>query len=568
MGVKSVIIFTAFLFFVLFSSAQTCTTIGQNPSTAFPVCGTSAFSQTTVPNCGGKPVPGPCAAKDNVTDTNPFWYKFTCFSAGTLGFLINPADLSDDYDWQLFDVTGRNPNDVYTDKSLLVSCNWSGNTGLTGSSSAGRSLYNCAGTDYPTFSSMPTLKVNHNYLLLVSHFTKFRPSQKGYQLSFGGGTASITDTVPPALKGINSSCDATKIYIQLNKRMKCSSLAADGSDFVISPAVAGINSAVSFCNAFDMDSLELNLSDRLPVGNYIISVKNGSDENTLLDNCGTNIPVGNSLPLTILPLAPTPMDSLTPVKCAPQSLQLIFRKNILCNSVAPDGSDFIVTGPSPVNVINAVTDCMNDASKIITVNLSAPVVNAGTYQIKLKTGDDGNTILDECSEQTPAGSSIDFTVKDTVSADFTYQVDLGCLWDTIHFIHDGKNEINQWFWQLYYNGTSTLQNPVTYFNSFGMKKIILTVSNGFCSDTISKQIFLDNELKAGFETNNILCPEDSAVFKNTSMGKIVSYDWNFQNGNFSMDQNPFHKNIRSYLLKKIIRLRLLFKIISVVLIRL
>ena len=550
MRVKSVIILTAFLFFVLLARAQTCTTIGQNPSTAFPVCGTSVFSQTTVPNCGGKIVPGPCAAKDSVTDTNPFWYKFTCFSAGTLGFLIDPADQDDDYDWQLFDVTGHNPNDVYTDKSLLVSCNWSGNPGLTGSSSAGRSLYNCAGFSYPTFSSMPSLKLNHDYLLLVSHFTKFRPSQKGYQLSFGGGTASITDTIPPALKSINSSCDATKIYIQLNKRMKCSSLAADGSDFVISSAVAKINSAVPFCNAFDMDSLELNLSGRLPIGDYIISVKNGTDGNTLLDNCGTNIPVGNSLPLSILPLAPTPMDSLIPVKCAPQSLQLIFRENILCNSVAPNGSDFIVTGPSPVNVINAVTDCVNDGSKTITINLSAPIVNAGIYQIKLKTGDDGNTILDECSEQTPAGSSISFTVKDTVSADFTYQIDLGCRWDTIHFVHDGKNEVNQWFWQLYYNGTSTLQNPVTYFNSFGMKKIILTVSNGFCTDTISKQIFLDNELKAAFETSNILCPEDSAVFKNTSIGKIISYDWNFQNGNFSMDQNPFPQKYSIILTEK------------------
>jgi gliding motility-associated-like protein len=539
MHVKRVILLTAFLFFVLFAGAQNaCTTLGQNPATAFPVCGTSVFSQTTVPYCGGKRVPGPCASTDSLTDTNPFWYKFTCFSPGTLGFLINPDDLGDDYDWQLFDITGHDPNDVYTDKSLFVSCNWSGNTGLTGASSAGRSLNNCAGPSYPTFSSMPTLKLNHDYLLLVSHFTKFKPGQAGYKLSFGGGTASITDTVPPALKSLGSSCDATKIYVKLNKKMKCSSLASDGSDFAISPAGVKINSATAFCTAFDMDSVELNLSGRLPVGNYTISVKNGTDGNTLLDNCGRNIPVGNSLPLSILPLAPTPMDSLIPVKCAPQSLQLFFKKNILCNSVAADGSDFFVTGPSPVNVLSAVTNCINNGTRIITVNLSAPVVNAGTYEIKLKVGNDGNTIIDECSEQTPVGSALNFTVKDTVSAGFTYKIDQGCKQDTVYFFHDAKHEVNQWFWRLDYNGTSTLQNPVSYFNSFGTKQIILSVSNGFCSDTVNKKILLDNTLKAAFETNNILCPEDSAFFKNTSIGNIVSYDWNFQNGNFSVNKNP------------------------------
>jgi len=539
MRVKLVILLPAFLLFALCAGAQNaCTTLGQNPATAFPVCGTSVFSQTTVPNCGGKRIPGPCATTDSLTDTNPFWYKFTCFSPGTLGFLIKPVDLGDDYDWQLFDITAHDPNDVYTDKTLFVSCNWSGNTGLTGASSAGRSLNNCAGTSYPTFSSMPTLKLNHDYLLLVSHFTKFKPGQAGYELSFGGGTASITDTIPPALKSLSSSCDATKIYIKLNKKMKCSSLALDGSDFAISPAVVKINSATAFCNGFDMDSVELNLNGRLPVGNYTISVKNGTDGNTLFDNCGRNIPVGNSLPLNILPLAPTPMDSMVPVKCAPQSLQLIFRKNILCNSVASDGSDFIVNGPSPVSVVSTTTNCVNTVTKSIILNLSSPIVNGGTYRIILKTGNDGNTIVDECSEQTTVGSALSFNVKDTVSADFSYQIAAGCKQDTVLFMHDGKHQVNRWLWQLDYNGTSNLQNPVTYFNSFGTKQIILSVSNGFCSDTVTKNIILDNELKAAFETNNTLCPEDTAVFKNTSIGNIVSYDWNFQNGNFSTDENP------------------------------
>jgi gliding motility-associated-like protein len=90
-----------------------------------------------------------------------------------------------------------------------------------------------------------------------------------------------------------------------------------------------------------------------------------------------------------------------------------------------------------------------------------------------------------------------------------------------------------------YNGTSTLQNPVSYFSTFGIKNIRLSVSNGFCTDTVTKEVNLDNELKAAFETNNTLCPEDSASFKNQSIGNIVSYYWNFQNGNTSESENPY-----------------------------
>src|ERR1700722_18991896 len=109
MGARKLLI----LFFLSFrllavslnGSAQACTTLGQTPATAFPVCGTSVFKQDNVPLCGNNLVPTPCQDATPYTDKNPFWYKFTCFTAGTLGFLITPNTASDDYDWQLFDIT-------------------------------------------------------------------------------------------------------------------------------------------------------------------------------------------------------------------------------------------------------------------------------------------------------------------------------------------------------------------------------------------------------------------------------------------------------------------------------
>jgi gliding motility-associated-like protein len=541
MKLKSAIFLFIFLTLCLFAKTQTCTTIGQTPSTAFPVCGTTTFKQSTVPLCNSNSlyVPG-CSGSGNAdyANKNPFWYKFTCYTSGTLGFLITPNNLADDYDWQLYDVTGHNPDEIYTNDHIIVTGNWAGNPGTTGASKDGANFIQCASSydgSEPRFSKMPNLIAGHQYILLVSHFTD---TQSGYSLSFGDGTAVITDTTKPALKELNSSCSATHLFVRLNKHMQCKSLAADGSDFTLSPGTIKIISAKAVCTGFDMDSLLLELSGPLPVGKYSLSVKEGTDGNTLLDNCDNPIPVGSSLPLVIEPLAPTPMDSLSPLQCAPQSLQLVFKKNILCSTVAPDGSDFAVSGPSAVNITGATTNCTDDLTQTITINLSAPIQKGGVYQIELKTGTDGNTILDECSQQTPIGSMIRFVVKDTVSADFTYHVAAGCKMDTVQFLHNGRNGVDQWNWQLDYNGKSNLQNPVTYFMPNGQKTIQLAVSNGFCNDSATKIISLGNELKAAFETNNTICPEDTAVFQNQSIGDIVSYYWDFKNGTISTDQNP------------------------------
>src|SRR6266513_201248 len=101
---KQSIFIIVFFLFANHLLAQTCTNIGQTPESAFPVCGTDAFIQNTVPICGNINVPVPCNDGAMYQNKNPYWYKFTCYQAGTFGFVITPFDLNDDYDWQLFDV--------------------------------------------------------------------------------------------------------------------------------------------------------------------------------------------------------------------------------------------------------------------------------------------------------------------------------------------------------------------------------------------------------------------------------------------------------------------------------
>jgi len=520
-----------------------CTTLGQTPATAFPVCGTSVFNQTTVPICSTNSlyVPG-CTGNSNAlyANKNPFWYKFTCYESGSLGFVITPNDPTDDYDWQLYDITGLDPNEVFTNANIIVTGNWAGNPGPTGTKFDGVGYIQCASAYNGTesrFARMPNIIQGHTYLLLVSHFTD---SQSGYSLSFGGGTAVITDSTLPKLSTVSVSCDNKQLFVKLNKKMKCKSLVSDGSDFTVT--APGINviaaTGINCNNAFDMDSLVLTLSAPLPPGDWDLVIKNGSDTNTLLDNCDRNINPGDLLSFKIKPIQPTPMDSISPVACAPQTLQLVFSKAIKCASVSPDGSDFQVTGPYPVSIGSVSMDCQNGGSPIIEINLTAPVYRAGTYTISLKKGVDGNTLEDICGQYTGEGSSVSFTVKDTVNADFNYNIKYGCKIDTVQFFHPGGNGINNWQWHLDYAGPSNNQQPIAYFKVFGNKTITLKVSNGFCSDSVSRTIALDNELKALFETNNIICPEDSAIFKNTSIGKNVNYTWDFGNGFTSNQKDP------------------------------
>ncbi len=524
---------------------------GQTPGTAFPVCGTSVFEQKQVPQYVSHNliVPG-CSGTGtaNYQDLNPFWYKFTCFKGGTLAFKIRPKNMSDDYDWQLYDITGRDPDDVFTTNattasSLIQVANWCATPGETGASSSGTNKIECASIPEQginAFSPMPTLIEGHTYILLVSHYTS--TNQSGYDLSFTGGTAVITDTTQPALKSMRTNCAYDELHIKLNKKMSCSSLAANGSDFILNTSLAKIVSAAGVgCNGgFDMDSLILKLDIPLPVGSYTVSTKNGTDGNTLLDFCQTPIPEGNSLSFTVRPKEPTPMDSLVPPKCAPQTLSIVFDKGIKCSSIASDFSDFKITGNYPVTIQSVNTNCdANGNTRQIDIVLSKPLQQESDFQLILKRGTDNNTIIDECNEITPP-DTLYFSVKDTVSAQFTYNINYGCEQDVIDFYHPGNNGIDAWNWMLDEKQHSTLQNPQGVYKVFNEKNIQCIVSNGFCSDTTSQKILLDNYLSVDFDVPPDNCPLEDILFTDKSIGKNITRHWSFGDNAISIDTNPVH----------------------------
>ena len=439
------------------------------------------------------PCPDPSGV---ITNRNPFWYKFTCFSSGKLSFFITPDVLTEDYDWQLFDVTGRNPGDVFTDPSLFVACNWSGDVGITGASDVqgGVSLVECAGSGVNLFSMMPDLIAGHNYLLLVSHFSD---TQFGYTLSFGGpgNTAVITDTIAPHLANASkASCDATRIMVKLNKRMKCSSLAANGSDFTVNPPLATVTSAtgIGCASGFDMDSILLTFNQPLPIGNYNLVMNRGSDNNTILDICDNGIPENEQIAFTILSNLPVPFDSLQHDHCLTDSLLIILADSVQCTSIAANGSDFSITGPYPVTIANAAPDyCLNGFTRQIIVRLNTTMIQPGNFRLVLQAGSDGNTLLSKCDTASVAGSFIPFVIKPKPFVDFSVPVSL-CLPDALaRFINrstisDGTENLFRYAWDFgdpasTPNNTSSLKDPLHRYTRVGPFDVSLQVtSNAGC----------------------------------------------------------------------------------------
>jgi gliding motility-associated-like protein len=552
MLLKKLPIFVIFLLLIygkLYAQNTPCTLLGQNPETAFPVCGTSVFHMDTVPICGQRQVASLCINGTQYTDKNPFWYKFTCFQSGKLVFFITPDIPSEDYDWQIFDVTGKNPQDVYTDTSTFVVCSWSGLPGVTGASedSGGVSLVECEGVFQNRFTLMPDLIAGHNYLLLVSHF---EDTQFGYNLSFGGNgnTAVITDTLPPHMfTASRATCDGSKILVKLNKKMKCSTLSANGSDFQISPPLAIITSAVGIgCgNAFDMDSVLLTFNAPLPFGNYNLIAKNGSDGNTILDLCDNGIPVNEAIPFTVLSPLPVPFDSLTNNKCSTDSVILVFPDLIKCSSVAPNGSDFFVTGSYPVTITNALpVNCFGGLTRQIVVHFNATLFQPGNFQIILKMGSDGNTLLSECDTPSVAGQAIPFKILPKPVANFAF-TDTVCLPDAKMIfanrstIADASESAFRYLWNFGDplsgpNNTSQQKAPTHIYTNTGPFTVNLRVtSNGGCvKDTslLVNTIHPQPLINFGISKKDI-CLED-AVFLTDSTNSLdgVTVQWNWDLG--------------------------------------
>ena len=520
------------------TQAQRCLGTGRNPGDPIPICGYTTLngSLPSVLNCTNGTFNSKCVPLA-FTDTNPNWYSFTCYGSGSFGFTATPIDPGIPVSFTLFDITGLSPSAVYAggNPDIIRACNFSSAGGMTGAVNGGSGLFICGGLTAPTLSSMPTLLAGHDYLLSII-------SRSPFTFTVEGGTANISPPPEPHLLNATAHCDGTKALITINKKLLGRTLSANGSEFIISPPLANVISAKSVAPVRDIDSIILKFDNPLPYGTYTISIKKGDDLNTITDDCNREIPVAESVTINVTPVNAIAMDSLIKPGCAPDRLKLVFSKGVNCNSIAANGTDFIVTGTSPVSVIGASAVCTDGISNSIEVRLAAPITTSGSFQVKLVSGSDGNTLIDECGKELAVGAVLNFNVSPKLNAGFNYQTKFGCRYDSIEYSATDQNATT-WSWHFDQIGSSSLQNPVAIYTyaSFGEQSTTLIVSNGVCSDTSSQQILLNNSYKAAFIATAAACPGDLIQFENNSTGNIISWLWNFNDNITSNEKIPLSR---------------------------
>ncbi|MEI9957191.1 MAG: hypothetical protein WDM90_13020 [Ferruginibacter sp.] len=410
-------VFFILSFFIFFTAkAQPCGGPGRTAATAEAVCGTLVFNQQFLPSCTGQGnIPNPTAGcGDIVTTDNSAWYKFHCYQTGTLGFLLTPGSLADDYDWEIMDITGRAPSDVFTSE-LRVSLNLSGQTGPTGCTVSALLDIHCGGGNAGTqFNAMPVLLTGHDYLLMVNNWSS---SGTGYSLTFSG-SAKLTDQLAPTITSVSTSCDASKIQVVFSKDILCSSIAPPlGTEFTVTNGINIITGIVSQCSngANSVTQLTINLQSPLPTGNYNLIVNTGADGNTFLDVC-TNELVPVTIPFYVPPINTVEVDTVTFTGCAPTALDVKLTKPVWCNSISTTASEVTIM-PGNIAVASVQSACTGSAMYTDMLHLNLPnALPYGNYQLVIKKGIDGNTFIDTCNKEMLDGTTIPFVINQTTIA--------------------------------------------------------------------------------------------------------------------------------------------------------
>ncbi len=296
--------------FVNNAVSAACAGYGMVPDLAIPVCGSKVFHQDKVTTCTGPNVNPTACPGAPFPSTRSFWYKFKCFQAGTLGFLLTPMTITDDYDFIVFDITGHNPNDVFTVPSLVLTLNGTGSTGVTGCGPTGTTLIECYTTPGMLINKMPDLIAGHNYLLMVTNYSN---SPAGYDLSFQDGTAVISDGVPPAIDQVVGGCSKLDVFFTTD--IKCPSVTSSGSEFTINPGNIKPTGITSGCANGDLTitSLTVTLPSQLPPGNYTLTVDDGTDADTYRNVCDDLMPKGTFADFTVV--KPIGNFALPPATC-------------------------------------------------------------------------------------------------------------------------------------------------------------------------------------------------------------------------------------------------------------
>ena len=352
-----------------------------------------------------------------LVENRSVWFKITVAAAGSIVFTVTPINPVNDYDFAVIDITNASCSSF--SYGNVIRCNANANYagsnpgGVVGLNTTSTLTYVAAGAFGNSFLQQINANVGDVYLIIVDNAGNYidNTGEAGFTIDFTGTTAVFNQGPTPELSYIEPACQRSEGFtVKLSQPVMCSSIAADGSDFSLSPS-GTITSAtgVNCTTGGYTDEIQLTFAPQLPPGSYILNAQTGTDGNTLLNLCGAALIPPDTLHFVVDP-ANNPL-MLQPDTPGCFKLRVPVSHGVACGSVAPNGSDFAVSGPSPVSVIKAVPISCSPTgfADTIDVYFNKSIEVPGQYTLSVVTGTDGDMVVDTC------GYNINNTVTWTVS---------------------------------------------------------------------------------------------------------------------------------------------------------
>lgn len=175
-------------------------------------------------------------------------------------------------------------------------------------------------------------------------------------------------------------------------------------------------------------------------------------------------------------------------------------------------------------------------------NPTATYFTPGTYTVTL-------TVTNASGTNTLTRTGY-ITVFSSPTVDFSASSTSGCFPKVVQFQDlstPGAGNTNvAWLWDFGNGNTSTLQNPIAVYNSAGSFSVTLRVTNDKgCVRVLSRPnyITVTNGVDAAFNNTpptSCSAPASVTFVNNTTGPPILSYAWDFGDGNVSSAANPTH----------------------------
>lgn len=382
----------------------------QNACDALVLCGASFSSPYSYQGIGSinNISTTPCGSGED----NSVWLKLTISTSGTLVFNLSPSSPLDDYDFAVLNITNTTCSNLSS--ANVVRCNFNNNqpgsnvNGVVGLNATSTQQFVAGGTTGSSFCQQINAVAGQVYLIMINNFGNYNTGgpSSGFTISFAGSTATFNSPPPAHFESINLPiCNyKNEITIKLTSEIKCNSIAANGSDFNLTPSGTIISATGINCSGTQgyTDKVKLTFSPALAPGNYVVHAQQGTDGNTLLDLCNTPLPLPDQLSFRVPDLAKT----VSMTKCSGQLPFVWNGINVTAGGPAAavahhttaDGCDSVTTLNLTVvpqyNTTVNMTKCSNQLPFVWNgINVTTGGSNAAVYHTTTAAGCDSNITL-------------------------------------------------------------------------------------------------------------------------------------------------------------------------------